>query len=128
MAFPGGEPLFLDLRASGAQELEKLFPQPPYFIAHINGAAVPDKAALMAALAAAFRFPAYFGGNWDALLDCLRSLPDELPARGYVIAIAGSERFLSSFREDRENFSDIAGDARQFLAEKFKIPFRIVLL
>lgn len=32
------------------------------------------KADLLAALASAGRFPDYFGGNWDALLDCLRDL------------------------------------------------------
>lgn len=32
------------------------------------------KADLISALASAGRFPDYFGGNWDALLDCLRDL------------------------------------------------------
>jgi Barstar (barnase inhibitor) len=35
---------------------------------------IRSKADLLAALASAGRFPDHFGGNWDALLDCLRDL------------------------------------------------------
>ncbi len=35
-------------------------------------AGISSKAELLASVAAAGRFPDYFGGNWDALLDCLR--------------------------------------------------------
>jgi hypothetical protein len=37
-------------------------------------AGMRSKAELLAALADAGHFPDYFGGNWDALLDCLRDL------------------------------------------------------
>lgn len=37
--------------------------------------AAPTKAASLAAFAAALQFPSYFGGNLDALLDCLRDRP-----------------------------------------------------
>lgn len=129
MPRPGEEGLFLDLRAGGtAGEIEKLFPPPAYFTAYVDGALIPDKAALLDALAAAFRFPSYFGKNWDALLDCLRSLPDELPAKGYVLAVRNSKSFLSSSPEDLEDFADIAGEARSFLAAEFRAVFVVVLL
>lgn len=129
MPGPGGEGLFLDLRAGGtAEEIGELFPPPSYFTAYVDGARIADKAALLDALAAAFRFPAYFGKNWDALLDCLRSLPDELPARGYVLAVRNSKSFLSSSPKDLEDFADIAGEARSFLKDKFKAVFVVVLL
>lgn len=35
-------------------------------------AGIQSKGALLDALARAGQFPEYFGGNWDALLDCLR--------------------------------------------------------
>lgn len=82
----------------------------------------------MTALAAAFRFPAGFGRNWDALLDCLRSLPGELPARGYVLAVRNSKAFLSASPEDLKNFSEIAGEAGLFLKDKFNAVFTVVLL
>ena len=130
MARPGEEKLFLDLRTGGtaAEGIEKLFPPPLYFVAYVDGAKIPDKAGLMDALAAAFRFPSYFGRNWDALLDCLRSLPGEIPAEGYVLAVRNSNAFLSSSPEDLENFADTAGEARAFLNDKFKALFVVALL
>ena len=129
MTGPGEEGLFLDLRARGtAEEIEKLFPPPSYFTAYVDGALIRDKAGLLDALAAAFKFPSYFGKNWDALLDCLRSLPDGLPARGYVLAVRNSSSFLSSSPRDLEDFAEIAGEARSFLMDKFKAVFVVVLL
>ena len=40
-------------------------------------------------IAAALEFPAWFGGNWDALEDCLGDL-SWLGARGYVIVFDGA--------------------------------------
>ena len=129
MTGPGEEGLFLDLRARGtAEEIGKLFPPPSYFTVYVDGALIQDKAGLLDALAAAFNFPSYFGKNWDALLDCLRSLPDELPARGYVLAVRNSGAFLSSSPKDLEDFAEIAGEARSFLMAKFKAVFVVVLL
>jgi len=129
MAAPG-EKFFLDLRASGitAEGIIRMFPPPDYFLARLDGAKIPDKAALMPLIAAAFRFPSYFGRNWDALLDCLRSLPEFNPAGGYALVISGSDAFLGASSKDREDFLDVAGTAAEFLAEKLKIPFRVVFL
>lgn len=130
MARPGEEGLFLDLRAgdAAAEGIEKLFPPPSYFVAYVDGAGISDKAGLMDALAVAFRFPAYFGKNWDALLDCLRSLPVEIPAKGYVLAVRNSGSFLASSPKDLEDFTDVACEARTFLLEKYKAPFTVALL
>lgn len=43
----------------------------------------------LASLAAALRFPPWFGGNLDALEECLRDLPRLLPARGWVVVARG---------------------------------------
>ncbi|MCM2267055.1 MAG: barstar family protein [Elusimicrobiales bacterium] len=125
-----GEGIFLDLRAGGltAEGIAGLFPPPLYFTAALDGGAVSDKAALMTALAAAFRFPAYFGRNWDALLDCLRSLPEFNPAGGYALLIRDSGRFLAASPKDKEDFLDVASEAGQFLSEKLKLPFKVVFL
>ena len=129
MALPGEEGLFLDMRPAGTAEgiIEK-FPPPAYFTAFIDGGKARDKAGLMAEIAPAFRFPSYFGKNWDALLDCLRSLPNEVPAGGYALAILNSADFLSASAKDQEDFADVAGEARAFLREKFKADLVIILL
>jgi RNAse (barnase) inhibitor barstar len=43
-----------------------------------------DRENLLRAIAAALRFPDWFGQNWDALEDCLTDL-SWLPADGYVL-------------------------------------------
>ncbi|TAK46513.1 MAG: barnase inhibitor [Betaproteobacteria bacterium] len=58
-------------------------------IARIARTGHGGKSALLHALAAALQFPAWFGGNWDALEDCLTDL-SWVPAPGYLILIEGS--------------------------------------
>lgn len=125
------EELFLDLRDRGltAEGLASLFPPPAYFTAWIDGEAVPAKAELMPALAGAFRFPSYFGGNWDALLDCLRSLPLVIkPASGYVLAVRNSGAFLAASTRDKENFAEVAAEAGAFLRDGPGLRFIVALL
>lgn len=50
------------------------------------------KHALLNAFARALEFPASFGGNWDALADCLQDL-SWLPAQGRVLALRGAADF-----------------------------------
>lgn len=52
----------------------------------IDLAAARDKTTLLAAVARALQFPEWFGGNWDALDDCLGDL-SWLPARGYLVLL-----------------------------------------
>lgn len=47
---------------------------------------VQDKQGLLNAIAAALKFPEWFGENWDALEDCLTDL-SWLKARGYVLVL-----------------------------------------
>ena len=46
---------------------------------------------LLGELARVFRFPDYFGDNWDALDECLTDL-EWLPARGYVLRVQDAGR------------------------------------
>ncbi|WP_229890739.1 barstar family protein [Streptomyces mashuensis] len=50
-----------------------------------------------------FRFPDYFGWNWNALLDCLRDLHWR-PADRYLTVISNSGRLLSGAPDEREIF------------------------
>ena len=127
---PDRKEVFLELNGKDlkAEEIEKLFSPLGFFTVRLDGAEVKDKAALLAALAGGLKFPAYFGHNWDALLDCLRSLPDFIKAGGYAVIIERSGLFLADSPTDREDFMDIAETAAVFLAEKYKLRLRIVML
>jgi RNAse (barnase) inhibitor barstar len=71
----------------------------------IDLAAANDKKDLLARIAKALSFPEWFGGNWDALHDCLTDL-DWLSAKnGYVLVIENS-RHLAARRPD--DFADFA--------------------
>lgn len=60
---------------------------------HLIGSEVKDKSTLLEALNRTMRFPGYFGGNWDALEECLRDL-EWSPAEGYVILYEEPQRLL----------------------------------
>ncbi|MCW2816893.1 MAG: hypothetical protein JWN84_4348 [Nocardioides sp.] len=47
-------------------------------LAHLDGARIDSAPALHAALAAALRFPDWYGANLDALADCLREVPQRV--------------------------------------------------
>lgn len=51
---------------------------------------VHDKPGLLDAIATALEFPDWFGGNWDALEDCLSDLSWN-KARGYVVLLEHSK-------------------------------------
>jgi hypothetical protein len=56
----------------------------------LDAARVASEGELLEELARVFRFPDYFGGNWDAVEECLRDL-EWFPARGYVLRVLGAE-------------------------------------
>jgi len=125
-----GEEVFLRADGKGfqAEEIGRLFSPLGFFTAKLDGELVKNKEDMMAATAMTLKFPSYFGRNWDALLDCLRSLPEFLPSAGYILVIERSGSFLKDNPEDMETFRDILSTAAEFLFEKYKIKFRVVML
>lgn len=63
-----------------------------FFRTRIDAKDAPDKGRLLAEFSRAFRFPDYFGANWDALFDCLTDLVDFRPAPGWLVVILDPER------------------------------------
>lgn len=92
-------------------------------VASIRLAARDGKPALLRALAAALKFPDWFGGNWDALEDCLTDL-SWIPASGYLILIEGSAGLV---RDDLGVLCDVLASAAEFWSERGK-PFYAVLV
>jgi len=58
----------------------------------LDARAIGGKDELLRALADALRFPAYFGHNWDAVIECLRDLPERVSGAGYVLFIGDGLR------------------------------------
>lgn len=71
-------------------------------LVEMDGTIIEDKQMLMDVISEGFEFPDYFGGNWDALDECLRDLSWLKEAKGYAIVMEKGEAF---WRAD----ADLAG-------------------
>lgn len=78
----------------------------------VDLAGVRDKAALLAALARALGFPDWFGGNWDALEDCLTDLSWRDPGEIRLVL----EGWSGLEAEDLEVLIDVLGAAAAYWA------------
>jgi hypothetical protein len=68
------------------------------------------KAQLLAAVARAAEFPAWFGHNWDALADSLRDLSWR-PAGGYVLRMRNSAALQRALGADWTAFLEVLREA-----------------
>ncbi len=82
-----------------------------------------DKEALLARIAAALQFPAWFGGNWDALEDCLCDL-SWIAAGGYVLLFEDAAQVPLV---ERGTLLDVLASAAASWAERGQ-PFFAVFL
>ena len=71
------------------------------------------------------KLPSYFGGNWDALADCLRDL-NWLKGAGFVLHIAGHDKFAKAAPEDYETALAVFIEAAVFWKEK-GTPFVVLV-
>ncbi|HUK05977.1 MAG TPA: barstar family protein [Burkholderiales bacterium] len=92
-------------------------------VAQIDLAGATDKDKLVARVAAALEFPSWFGGNWDALEDCLCDL-SWMTAAGHVLLLTGA---VDVPRVERGTLVDILAAAAASWAER-KHPFFAVFL
>jgi RNAse (barnase) inhibitor barstar len=76
---------------------------------HIDGSRIISKQSLFDAISHEMAFPDYFGGNWDALFECIRDL-GWIDAPGYVLLYADYQMLAqsdaTSFRITFEIFAD----------------------
>ena len=85
------------------------------FCAKIDRAPVFDKTSLLHAIYQSCGLPAYFGFNWDALLDSLTSLP---PAPAYVLALANPSLLMERAPADYATFIQVIRASHERLAER----------
>ncbi|MEV4703380.1 barstar family protein [Actinoplanes sp. NPDC049316] len=102
-------------------------------VARLDGAALPDEDSVFLGFYEAFRFPDYFGWNWDALSDCLRDLGWHTADR-YLILIDHAERALGGDRRQRRLlFSTLRRAAAEWAnpmlsGRAHPVPFQVVLV
>jgi len=78
----------------------------------IDGGKLAGKPDLLRAIADAFGFPAYFGHNWDALIDCWSDL-SWLPARGYVCVLLRADALRAADAATHETLLEVCADVAQ---------------
>lgn len=81
---------------------DALPPQGRISVARIDGESATDSDGVFDQFSTAFKFPSWFGWNWNALSDCLRDL-DWLPSDRYLTVVEAPEKILvddMSFRKD----------------------------
>ena len=77
---------------------------------HIEGKNISRKEQLLNHVATALRFPNYFGGNWDALEECLTDM-EWVDAPGYLIYFDNIDGLLAAQPDQFETFVEICRDA-----------------
>ena len=92
-------------------------------VARIGLEGVAGKAALMERIARALRFPEWFGGNWDALEDCLSDL-SWLDAAGHVLIFEGTQGIAA---DEGGVLADILASAASYWAGRGR-PFFAVFV
>lgn len=107
-----GDPVVLEVAGEAGLEIIEL-----------SLAAAKTKEDLLKALAHALGFPKWFGGNWDALEDCLSDLSWR-EARGWVLVFRS---FDALPRDDFGVLLEVLSSAAQFWAGRGK-PFFAVFI
>ena len=93
----------------------------------VDGAPVRSGEALLGAVDATMKFPSYFGGNWDALDECLRDLDWLPPAAGYVLVVRNAGRLWKQDALSAGKFSQAWLGAAEEWAKQGK-PFHLVFM
>jgi RNAse (barnase) inhibitor barstar len=91
--------------------------------ARIDLAGCRDKGDFLTRVAAALEFPEWFGGNWDALFDCLTDLGWR-PAAGYLLVFEHAAELRCAGPETFDTALAILGDAGAAWHER-NVPFRV---
>ncbi|WP_329387875.1 barstar family protein [Streptomyces sp. NBC_01351] len=89
---------------------------------------VRTKAELMRRVADALRLPEWFGGNWDALADCLRDLSWLPVVAGRLVCVTSWREFAAARPADWETFQEILEEAVDFWRAEEDAAAFVVLL
>ena len=96
-----------------AEEIERAAKHAGLSVFRIDIGPAKDKKDFLALLAKALSFPAWFGGNWDALSDCLRDLDALSTPTGYVVILENSERFAARCPQEYDTAKSVFQNAAE---------------
>jgi RNAse (barnase) inhibitor barstar len=95
-------------------------------VVRVDLASARDKDALLARFAAALAFPRWFGGNWDALEDCMTDLAWRARER-HVLLIEGFGQLHAWHPDEFGVLLDILATVAQYWRERAR-PFFAVFV
>lgn len=119
---PGGA-YFVDARDRAA--LVEAATSLDFHVASIDCSTVHDRAAGLAKIADALAFPDWFGGNWDALADCLADL-SWLDGDGFLLLFDHSSGWREAEPDAFATLLDILNETGRQWAEA-RTPFWALL-
>ena len=119
-----GGAYFVDARESGS--LAEAAQALDFAVVRIDLAHRADKAGVLQRIAQAMRFPAWFGGNFDALADSLGDL-SWLRADGYVLLIEHSDAWRLADDDNFATLLDILNEAAVVWGDR-GVPFWALML
>ena len=104
------------------EEVQRAAEQAGLAVFRIELKAVRDKKAFLGHVASALHFPEWFGGNWDALHDCLTDLEWVPATNGYVLIFEQAEHFGSNQRQEFDEATAVLISAAEYWKSKGR-PF-----
>ncbi len=104
-----GGVFFLPRHASPA-EVKAAARRAKFAFFHVEGKNIARKEQLLNHVATALRFPDHFGGNWDALEECLTDM-EWVDAPGYVVYYDHIDALVAAHPDQFETFVEICRDA-----------------
>lgn len=110
-------------RAPSAATIENAARAAGLDVATVELSGAADKITLLRAVAAALRFPDWFGENWDALEDCLTDLSWR-PSGGHLLLFERHERLSS---EVLHRFIEILTAAAEYWAGRGTCFFAVFI-
>lgn len=97
--------------SADARELAAAAAAAGLMVVYVDIGHAHDKEDFLGDVSRSMRFPDWFGGNWDALADCLKDL-SWMPAKGWVVILEKSKHFCGGhgreFKEAMQAMSDAA--------------------
>ncbi len=101
--------VYFDEDIAGGAEICRVAESLGLTLFHLDLKGASTKQGFLKVAADVFRFPDYFGGNWDAFADCLKDLA-WCKAKDYVILIENMEGFTEISPEEMSTACSIMED------------------